>query len=61
MLHLRCSRCCVCDSFAGFGMTMTRSSSEKDRWWEVRDPGGELVCVTVYKRGAVEVVRRLVA
>ena len=21
-----------------------------DRWWEVRDPKGELVCVTVYKR-----------
>ncbi len=34
---------------------------EKDRWWEVRDPKGELVCVTVYKRGAVEVVRRLAA
>jgi hypothetical protein len=33
---------------------------EKDRW-EVRDPKGELVCVTVYKRGAVEVVRRLAA
>jgi hypothetical protein len=32
---------------------------EKDRWWEVRDPQDELVCVTVYKRGAVEVVRRL--
>jgi hypothetical protein len=29
--------------------------------WEVRDPRGELVCVTVYKRGAVEVVRRLAA
>ncbi len=27
---------------------------EKDRWWEVRDPRGELVCVTVYKRGAVD-------
>jgi hypothetical protein len=26
---------------------------EKDRWWKVRDPRGELVCVTVYKRGAV--------
>jgi hypothetical protein len=34
---------------------------EKDRWWEVRDPRGELVCVTVYKLGAVEVVRRLAA
>jgi hypothetical protein len=33
---------------------------EKDRW-EVRDPKGELVCVTVYKCGAVEVVRRLAA
>jgi hypothetical protein len=32
---------------------------EKDRWWEVRDPRGEPVCVTVYERGAVEVVRRL--
>ena len=29
------------------------------RSWEVRDPVGELVCLTVYKRGAVEVVRRL--
>jgi hypothetical protein len=27
---------------------------EKDRWWEVRDPQDELVCVTVSKRGAVE-------
>ena len=34
---------------------------EKDRWWEVRDPQDELVCVTVYKCGAVEVVRRLAA
>lgn len=34
---------------------------EKDRWWEVRDPQDELVCVTVYKRGAMEVVRRLAA
>ncbi|MFL5383792.1 MAG: hypothetical protein ACJ8GN_14830 [Longimicrobiaceae bacterium] len=29
------------------------------RWWEVRDPEGELVCLTVYKCGATEVVRRL--
>jgi hypothetical protein len=28
---------------------------------EVRDPQDELVCVTVYKRGVVEVVRRLAA
>ena len=31
----------------------------RDRHWEVRDPAGELVCITVYKRGAQEVVRRL--
>ena len=33
----------------------------KDRAWEVRDSQGELVCVTLYKRGAFEVVRRLAA
>lgn len=31
------------------------------RFWEVRAPSGELVCLTVYKRGAKEVVRRLCA
>lgn len=35
--------------------TITRCA----RHWEVRDPEGELVCLTVYKRGAQEVVRRL--
>jgi hypothetical protein len=34
---------------------------EKDRWWEMRDPPGELVCVTAYKRDVVEVMRRLAA
>jgi hypothetical protein len=29
------------------------------RYWEVRDPQDELVCITVYKKGAAEVVRRL--
>lgn len=29
------------------------------RHWAVIDPSDELVCVTVYKRGAVEVARRL--
>jgi hypothetical protein len=29
------------------------------RYWAVVDPEDELVCVTVYKPGAVEVVRRL--
>jgi hypothetical protein len=31
----------------------------KSRYWAVVDAAGELVCVTVYKRGAEEVVRRL--
>jgi hypothetical protein len=34
---------------------------KKDRNWAVIDPQGHLVCLTVYKRGAVEVVRRLAA
>ena len=34
---------------------------KKDRNWMVLDPQGQLVCLTVYKRGAVEVVRRLAA
>ncbi len=29
------------------------------RFWAVIDPSGELVCVTVYKKGAAEVIRRL--
>jgi len=31
------------------------------RYWAVVDPAGALVCLTVYKRGAEEVVRRLQA
>jgi hypothetical protein len=31
------------------------------RYWMVIDPVGELVCLTVYKKGAMEVVRRLAA
>ena len=31
----------------------------RDRHWQVLDPTGELVCLTVYRRGAEEVVRRL--
>ncbi|WP_420125544.1 hypothetical protein [Longimicrobium sp.] len=34
---------------------------KKDRNWMVIDPAGQLVCITVYKKGAVEVVRRLAA
>ena len=29
------------------------------RYWAVYDPAGELVCITLYKKGAAEVVRRL--
>jgi hypothetical protein len=39
----------------------TVAKQSKSRWWEVRDPAGLLVCLTVYKRGAMEVVRRLTA
>jgi hypothetical protein len=31
------------------------------RYWMVIDPAGELVCLTVYKKGTMEVVRRLAA
>ena len=31
----------------------------RGRFWEVLDRDGELVCLTVYKRGAQEVLRRL--
>ena len=30
----------------------------KSRFWAVMDAAEELVCITVYKRGAREVVRR---
>jgi hypothetical protein len=31
----------------------------RTRFWAVRDVGGDLICVCVYKRGAIEVARRL--
>lgn len=34
---------------------------KRDRDWLLFDPAGELVCITVYKRGAKEVLRRLTA
>jgi hypothetical protein len=37
----------------------TCTIQRRKRFWEVRDPAGELVCLTVYKRGAEEVRRRL--
>jgi hypothetical protein len=39
------------------GYTIVKQT--KSRWWEVRDPNDELVCLTVYRKGAREVVRRL--
>jgi len=35
------------------------SIAKRGRFWNVIDPRGALVCVTVYKRGALEVSRRL--
>ena len=32
---------------------------KRNRFWQVTDSQGRLVCLTVYKRGAKEVVRRL--
>lgn len=32
-----------------------------NRYWQVTDPTGCLICLTVYKRGAKEVIRRLTA
>jgi len=34
---------------------------QQSRYFAVRDPAGELVCITVYRKGAAEVVRRLAA
>lgn len=31
----------------------------RGRFWVIKDPEGSLVCVAVYKKGALEVVRRL--
>ena len=35
------------------------SLQRRGRFWEVLDPTGALVCLTVYKCGATEVIRRL--
>ena len=39
--------------------SITVSRHKHTRFWAVRDAGGELICVCVYKRGALEVARRL--
>lgn len=33
--------------------------ARRGRLWELRDGAGDLVCLTAYKKGAIEVVRRL--
>ena len=44
---------------ASDGTKATYEIRRRGRFWEVLDSTGELVCMTVYKRGAKEVVRRL--
>ena len=39
------------------GFTVTKHG--RSRFWALRDGVGDLVCLCVYKRGAVEVARRL--
>jgi hypothetical protein len=39
------------------GFTVTKHG--RSRFWALRDGAGELVCLCVYKRGAIEVARRL--
>ena len=39
----------------------TITKQKHSHGWEVRDPQNELVCLTVYRKGAREVVRRLAA
>jgi hypothetical protein len=33
--------------------------TKRGRFWAVHDDAGELICICVYKRGALEVARRL--
>ena len=41
--------------------SITVSRHKHSRFWAVRSADGELICVCVYKRGALEVARRLEA
>ena len=53
----------VRDELANIGPTPAAPArhhfEKRGRFWSVVDPVGTLVCVTVYKRGAQEVIRRL--
>lgn len=44
---------------ASDGTKPTYEIRRRGRFWEVLDSAGELVCMTVYKRGAKEVIRCL--
>ena len=39
--------------------SITVSRHKHSRFWAVRSPDGKLICVCVYKRGALEVARLL--
>jgi hypothetical protein len=41
--------------------SITVGRHKHTRFWAVRSADGELICVCVYKRGALEVARRLEA
>ena len=41
--------------------SITVSRHKHTRFWAVRTADGELICVCVYRRGALEVARRLEA
>ena len=41
--------------------SITVNRHKHTRFWAVRSEDGELICVCVYKRGALEVARRLEA
>jgi hypothetical protein len=40
-------------------VAVTVSRHKRGRFWALRDAGGALICVCVYKKGAQEVRRRL--
>jgi hypothetical protein len=41
--------------------SITIAKHGRSRFWAVRDGAGDLICVCVYKRGALEVARRLIS
>lgn len=49
----------VSTALAQCGTPATYTINRRGRFWEVRDAADTLVCLTVYKCGAREVIRRL--